>query len=115
MSRTGTMNFSLDFMGCLPGDVGTSGPPSMAARICWSGDLVLTREDDLDASVARPAVGRGVGGERVVRAVARGREAAGRDVVTDQESDDGRGARGGQLPVGGELAARDALVVGVAL
>src|SRR3954453_12933963 len=90
-----------------------AGPPSMATRVLRA--VLRAREDDLDAAVARTAGARRVRGERVHRAVARGREAAGGDVVADEVADDGRGAAGRELPVRRELAARDRLVVGVPL
>src|SRR4051794_20624399 len=108
------MNFSLDFMGAsLAFGANDAGPPSMAARVLRA--KLRAREDDLDAPVARAAGGRRVRGKRVHRAVARGREAAGCDVVADEVADDGRGATGRELPVRRERAARDRLVVGVPL
>src|SRR4029078_9568660 len=118
------MNLSLDFIGCLPGDVGLrraaihGGPGTAMRRL-----LLLAREDDLDAAgartavgrrlradaeaaVARTAVGRRIRVDRVLRAVARGREAAGSDVVADEESDDSRRAGGRELSLRRERRAR---------
>src|SRR3954467_5256117 len=107
------MNFSLDFMWVPPWRFQNfAAPRPWGAGVRW---LVLSREDDLHAPVARAAAGRRVGAERVHRAVSGRPEAAGRDVIADQESDDGGRAGGRQLPVRRELAVRDRLVVGVAL
>src|SRR6476659_5997726 len=115
ISRIGTMNLSFDFMVASLAMFGLrratirGGPGTAVLR------LLLAREDDLDAAVAHAAAGRRVRGDRMLRAVARRREAAGSDVVADEESDDGGRAGGRELPVGRERGARDRPVVGVSL
>src|SRR3954447_16417711 len=112
MSRIGTMNFSFDFISVPPWRFHFTAHRPWRAGLRW---LVLSREHDLHATVARAAGGRRVAGERVHRAVPGRPQAAGRDVIADQESDDGGRAGGRQLPVRREPGARDRLVVGVAL
>ena len=106
------MNLSFDFMGVPPWRCRTRGP--LHGARC--GGAARRVQDDLDAPVARAAVGRGVGGERVQSRVAGGREAAGRDAdraMSVRTTAEARAVDSSQLV--GNCAARDRLVVGVAL
>lgn len=72
--------------------------------------LFHAHEVDLDAPVGRAALGGGVRGDGLQRAIPLGREAAGLHALADQVVGDGRGAALGEL----QVALGRARVVGVA-
>jgi len=79
-------------------------------------DADAGEDDDVDAAVLAAAVGGIVGGDGVEFGIARGGEAARGEVVIDDKSfGELGGARGRELPVGGELRSVDGDVVSVAL
>ena len=75
----------------------------------------MSQKNDVDAAVLRATVFGGVAGDGVKLGVACGGEIGGVDgAVFEKQPGDGGGARGGELPVAGELRGVDGHVVGVA-
>src|SRR5271170_7925679 len=108
--RIGRVSASISFLFLsMVGEVLASG-----SAFVFAAGAVEPAQDDLHTPVLRAPGGGRVGVDGPLFGVAGGGQPGGADAVADQEAHDGARARGGQLPVAGELGGVDGNVVGVA-